>query len=219
MLVIAGDGAERAPLERAMRPAKLETTCGSSVRQRERPRRGCCRTACFVVTPSRTWEAFGLVVLESYAAGRGVITTMLPGMMDLVEPEQTGLLVPPESPAALAQAIDTLLADGGLARRFGERVAPRGAEFRLANDRRAPSGTLSAPDCGSIATHRGLSGLHKTLGNCHAMRPQAIRAPRRAGRETLPANPARAANIRRPTAGRPPRCRRARPVPGECSGR
>jgi len=73
----------------------------------------------FVVAPSRTWESFGLVVLESYAAGRPVIASALPGMMDLVEPGRTGLVVPPESPASLAQAIDMLLADEATTDQYG----------------------------------------------------------------------------------------------------
>jgi teichuronic acid biosynthesis glycosyltransferase TuaC len=120
MLVIAGDGDERQPLEAQC--AKLNL--GSHVRfvgsAKGATKTWLLQNTRFVVTPSRVWEAFGLVVLESYAAGRGVITTTLPGMMDLVEPERTGLLVPPESPAALAQAISRLVADTALTQRFGQ---------------------------------------------------------------------------------------------------
>ncbi len=122
MLVIAGDGDERAPLEAQCARLKLTSHVRFVGSARGTAKTWLLQNARFVVTPSRTWEAFGLVVLESYAAGRGVITTMLPGMMDLVEPERTGLLVPPESPTALAQAIDTLVADEAMARRFGERA-------------------------------------------------------------------------------------------------
>ena len=51
-----------------------------------------------MIVPSRTWEAFGVVVVESLAAGRPVIASQLPGLADLIQPGQTGLLVPPESP-------------------------------------------------------------------------------------------------------------------------
>jgi glycosyltransferase involved in cell wall biosynthesis len=63
------------------------------------------------IVPSRTWEAFGVVVLESLAAGRPVIASQLPGLADLVQPARTGLLVPPESPPRLAEAIRQMAQD------------------------------------------------------------------------------------------------------------
>ncbi len=57
------------------------------------------------IVPSRTWEAFGVVAVESLAAGRPVIASQLPGLADLIAPGRTGLLVPPESPQRLAEAI------------------------------------------------------------------------------------------------------------------
>jgi glycosyltransferase involved in cell wall biosynthesis len=51
------------------------------------------------------------VVLEAMASGRPVVVTANPGMAGYVEHGVTGLLVPPEDPAALADAIGELLAD------------------------------------------------------------------------------------------------------------
>ena len=77
------------------------------------------------IVPSRTWEAFGVVAVESLAAGRPVIASQLPGLADLVRHGQTGLLVPPESPQRLAEAIREIARDpqradawGQAARRF-----------------------------------------------------------------------------------------------------
>ena len=77
------------------------------------------------IVPSRTWEAFGVVVVESFAAGRPVIASQLPGLADLVQPGRTGLLAPPESPQKLAEAILQIARDpqradawGQAARRF-----------------------------------------------------------------------------------------------------
>jgi glycosyltransferase involved in cell wall biosynthesis len=78
-----------------------------------------------MVVPSRTYEAFGVVAVESFAAGRPVIATQLRGLADLVRPEVTGGLVPPESPPRLAEAIERLVRDpvradamGNAARQF-----------------------------------------------------------------------------------------------------
>lgn len=61
------------------------------------------------VVPSRTWEAFPLVVLEMFAAGKAVIGTHIPGLEDLIE-ETTGWSVLPESPESLGRALAEALA-------------------------------------------------------------------------------------------------------------
>ena len=58
-----------------------------------------------------TGEGFPNTVVEAMAAGRPVVATRVGGVQDAVVPEETGLLVPPGDDAALARAIDTLLAD------------------------------------------------------------------------------------------------------------
>lgn len=58
------------------------------------------------------------VLLEAMALGVPVISTWVSGIPELVRPEATGLLVPPEDPAALAEAIARLLQDPELAHRL-----------------------------------------------------------------------------------------------------
>jgi glycosyltransferase involved in cell wall biosynthesis len=57
------------------------------------------------VVCSRFYEGLPLVVLESYASGRPVIATDVPGMVDVIHHEETGLCVPQENSAALAHAM------------------------------------------------------------------------------------------------------------------
>ncbi len=57
------------------------------------------------ILPSRIWEAFPVVLLESYAAGRPVIATDVHGLRERVLSGRTGLLVPPEDPQRMAEAI------------------------------------------------------------------------------------------------------------------
>jgi glycosyltransferase involved in cell wall biosynthesis len=71
------------------------------------------------VQPSRA-EPFGLGVLEAMALGVPVIASRAGGLVDIVEDEVSGLLVPPGDPAALSAAIQRLLGDRELARRLGE---------------------------------------------------------------------------------------------------
>lgn len=67
------------------------------------------RAADLFVLTSR-WEARALVVQEAMAAGLAVVATEVGGLPDLVD-ERTGILVPPGAPAAIAAAVDLLLAD------------------------------------------------------------------------------------------------------------
>ncbi|MCZ6632627.1 MAG: glycosyltransferase family 4 protein [bacterium] len=60
-----------------------------------------------VVLPSRH-EAMGRSLLEAMAMGRPVIASRTGGIPELVRHNETGILVPPEDPKALAQAIDDL---------------------------------------------------------------------------------------------------------------
>lgn len=54
--------------------------------------------------PSR-WESFGLVCAESMAAARVVVGSSAGGMADMIAHGETGLLVPPRNPKAIAEAI------------------------------------------------------------------------------------------------------------------
>jgi len=71
-----------------------------------------------VVLPSLT-EGLPLSLLEAMAAGKPVVATPVGGVVELIEDEVTGLLVPPSDPAVLAMAILRLLEDKKLARRVG----------------------------------------------------------------------------------------------------
>lgn len=63
--------------------------------------------ATVVVLPYRSGTQSGVVPL-AYAHGRGVVTTRVGGLMEAVASGATGLLVPPEDPAALAAALEQI---------------------------------------------------------------------------------------------------------------
>jgi len=72
------------------------------------------------VVPSTEPESFGLVAIEAMACGLPVVASAHGGLLDIVEPEVTGLLVPPCDEAALADALARLAGDTVTRRRMGE---------------------------------------------------------------------------------------------------
>ena len=65
-------------------------------------------------------DAFPLVILEAMGAGLPVVTTAEGGIPDMVRDGVDGLICPKGDPAALADALERLLADAGLRTRMGE---------------------------------------------------------------------------------------------------
>ncbi|MEO1288558.1 MAG: glycosyltransferase family 4 protein [Chloroflexota bacterium] len=65
------------------------------------------------------WEGFGLVALEAMSKRRPVIATRVTALPEVVADGETGLLVPPQNSIALAEALQTLLADRSLRSHMG----------------------------------------------------------------------------------------------------
>lgn len=70
-------------------------------------------------------EALPTVLIEAAAAGRAVVSTRVGGVEEVVQHEQTGLLVPPYHTESLAAAIMNLLQDSARARALGEAAQAR----------------------------------------------------------------------------------------------
>ncbi len=75
-------------------------------------------TNCYVFPSSL--EGMPNVVLEAMASGLPIISTAIPGIVELIRNEQTGLLVPPLDVAALAKALLTLLKNPNMAQEMGK---------------------------------------------------------------------------------------------------
>ncbi len=65
------------------------------------------------------YETFGNVATEAMAVGSAIVCTKAGGLAEILRHEETGLLVPPGDPAALADACARLLGEPGLAPRLG----------------------------------------------------------------------------------------------------
>ena len=78
--------------------------------------------------PGGNIDGLPIVVLEAMAAGRTVVATDVAGMPLAVADGETGRLVPEKDPAALAEAMNQILADDDLRRSMGEAARRRGEE-------------------------------------------------------------------------------------------
>lgn len=78
-----------------------------------------------IVTESGDTEGLGVVLIEAMGYGKPVIASSAGGIVDIVANEDTGLLVPPGDPEALARAIRRAMDDPGTL----SDIAARGSEF------------------------------------------------------------------------------------------
>jgi len=111
VLVVLGEGQER---------SRLEALAGEGVYLPGRVGDVAAwyRRAEVLVHPAR-WEGFGLALLEAMLAGTPVVATRVSAAPEIVEAGTTGLLVPADDPAALADAVASLLADPARASALG----------------------------------------------------------------------------------------------------
>jgi glycosyltransferase involved in cell wall biosynthesis len=106
--LIVGEGDLRRRLERSIRDLRLEGTV-ILTGFREDPLEIMSTFTCFVL--SSYLEGLGTSVMDAQAMGVPVVATRTGGVPDIVEDRETGLLVPPRDPDALAGAILRLLDD------------------------------------------------------------------------------------------------------------
>jgi glycosyltransferase involved in cell wall biosynthesis len=119
MLAIAGDGRERDALaNQAERLGILPSACflGRVAGPHKTWLLQNARCGCM---PSRDWEAFPLVVMEGFAAGKPMIGTRIRGLEDLITHGRTGWLVAPESPVELARALHEMSVDHRSLQNYG----------------------------------------------------------------------------------------------------
>ena len=108
-LVIAGNGDERTALVQQANALNLGERVRFVGAVAGNVKTYLLQNARALVMPSRTWEAFPLVVLEGFAAGAPVIGTRIPGLGDLIEPQRNGWLAEPDSIDTLAPLVHQAL--------------------------------------------------------------------------------------------------------------
>ncbi|MCY4090609.1 MAG: glycosyltransferase family 4 protein [Caldilineaceae bacterium] len=145
---IVGNGPARPALEKLARDLRIVSAVrflsqeGAPISDSELP--DIYRRASIFVLPARaefqsaegspSVEGFGIVYLEASASGLPVVAARSRGASEAVRDGETGLLVPPDDPAALTQALARLLCDDDLCRRLG-RAGRRWVEHEMNWDR------------------------------------------------------------------------------------
>jgi glycosyltransferase involved in cell wall biosynthesis len=130
-LVILGDGILRAELEAYVNENGLSKKVMFLGSRRDIPE---MMQIFDVFVLSSVSEGLPIALLEAMAAGIPVVATMVGGIPEVVVDGGTGLLVPPQNPAVLAEAISSVLLDKEKARYMGTSGRHRVVEsFNLSN--------------------------------------------------------------------------------------
>lgn len=127
-LIVIGEGEQRPALE--ARAAELgigERVHWTGYQPHELVLRYIRAADAFVLS-SHT-EGLSHVLLEALSVGTPVVATAVGGNTEILTDNQSGLLVPPNDPAALAAAINRLASDQALRSRLAEGGRTRSADF------------------------------------------------------------------------------------------
>jgi glycosyltransferase involved in cell wall biosynthesis len=113
--VIVGEGEERPSLEALAAQLGLQRRVRFLGLRHDVP---ALLAAVDVLTLTSTFEGFPNVLLEAMAMGAVTVATDVGGCRELIVAQESGLLVPPNAPAAVAAGVLRILRDASLARRL-----------------------------------------------------------------------------------------------------
>ena len=143
LLLIAGEGGDRAKLERRAVELGVSNRIVFLGRRDDVPE---LLAACDLFVLPSLFEGLPLSVLEAMGAGKPVVATRIGGTNEAVEDGVTGILVPPADGAAIARAIQSILAQPAAARRMAEAGRAR-ARLEFSGERMVRQTTELYEDC------------------------------------------------------------------------
>ncbi|GAB7044384.1 MULTISPECIES: glycosyltransferase family 4 protein [Catenuloplanes] len=120
-VVIAGDGPYRSELQAEAARLHLDDTVTFAGFMNEKQLPAVLAATDATVIPS-LYEPFGMIALEAASAGAPIAVSSTGGLAEIVEPGVTGVTFPHSNPDALADAVDSLLADEVFARRVARQA-------------------------------------------------------------------------------------------------
>ena len=125
-LAVVGSGPERQRLERLAADLGLADYVSFAGVQSHEGLASYLAAADAFLFPTELNEAAPLVPLQALACGRAVIASSVGSVPELIDrPGETGLLVPPGKPEALAEAMARILGDGSLRERLERNAVER----------------------------------------------------------------------------------------------
>jgi glycosyltransferase involved in cell wall biosynthesis len=148
-LTVVGSGPMEAELRELARRLAVAAAVDFAGWQAPAEQAALLATADVAVVPAVSPESFGLTALEAQAAGCAVVASAAGGLADVVRHGETGLLVPPGDPDALAAAVGRLLGDAALRDRLG-----------AAGQRSAAELTIPAHAAALLTVYREAIGRH-----------------------------------------------------------
>jgi|GEM_PF-343022 sugar transferase (PEP-CTERM/EpsH1 system associated) len=123
--LIIGDGPLRESLKEEVRRQGLETFFNFLGARKDI--RELLNAIDLMVLPS-LWEGLPNIILEAMACGTPIVATAVDGTPEAVVDGETGILIPPRDPDALARAIDHLIGNRELLKKMGRNARMRAIE-------------------------------------------------------------------------------------------
>jgi glycosyltransferase involved in cell wall biosynthesis len=86
-----------------------------------------------VFAVASVYEGLSIALVEAMALGVPAVVTNVGGLVEVVEDGKQGLVVPPQDPRSLADAIVAMLRDDSLRARLGKASKDRAGAFDIRN--------------------------------------------------------------------------------------